>query len=114
MTFLCVHPLDFRSLLARAPRRTSPDLVRLTLEIRGQTHKIRAASPDSGILGTMPEGFLMLRVVFPRCASLFRELRTSSRLDLRTSLIPCPAPHPASNQPRPHLGHRAENVETSR
>jgi hypothetical protein len=58
-------------LLARALRRISPDLVRLTLEIRGQTHKIGAASPDLGILRIRPEGFLTLRVAFPDCASSF-------------------------------------------
>jgi hypothetical protein len=65
--------------------------VRLTLEIRGQTHKIGAASPDREILGTLPEGFLMLRVAFPGLRIVFLELRTSFRRDLRTSLIPMPS-----------------------
>jgi hypothetical protein len=88
--------------------------VRLTLEIRGQTHKIGPVSPHLETLGTLPEGFLMLRVVFPGLRIVFLELRTSFRLDFRTSLIPCPAPHPASNQPMPYLSHRVENARTSR
>jgi hypothetical protein len=45
--------------------------VRLTPEIRGQAHKIGAVSPDLAMLGTLPEGFLVLRVVFSGCASFF-------------------------------------------
>jgi hypothetical protein len=51
---LCVRSwLDIRRLLARAPRRTSPNLVRLTPDFQGQTHKIGAVSPHGEISGTL-------------------------------------------------------------
>jgi hypothetical protein len=37
--------------------------VRLTPDFQGRTHKIGAVSPHGEISGTLPEGFLTLRVV---------------------------------------------------